>query len=64
MGAGEVGKLLDMSPRTVLLKAQRREIGCVRDGRLVKFRAHHVAEYQDAHEQSAIPAQVPARPKR
>ncbi|HTJ68581.1 MAG TPA: helix-turn-helix domain-containing protein [Actinospica sp.] len=64
IGVAEAAKLLGMSERTVQLKAQRRQIGHVRDGRLIKFRARHIAEYIAAHEQPAIPAQVPARPKR
>lgn len=63
MDADEVAELLGMNRRTVLNKAKRRQLGCVRDGRLVKFKAAHVVEYQAAHEQPAIPAQVPARDK-
>jgi excisionase family DNA binding protein len=64
LNVAEAAELLDMSERTVQLKAQLRQIGCIRDGRLIKFRARHIAEYIAAHEQDAIPAQVPVRPTR
>lgn len=62
LDADKVGELLGMDRVTVLRKAKRRQIGCVRDGRLVKFRAEHVAEYIAAHEQAAKPIQRPAPP--
>lgn len=64
LDTAEVAARLGMSPRAVQLKAQRREIGCQRDGRLLRFRERHIAEYLAATEQPAIPPQVPARPKR
>lgn len=64
MDADEVAELLSCDRRTVLRKAKNRQLGCIRDGRFVKFKAKHVADYQAAHEQPAIPAQVPARAKR
>jgi hypothetical protein len=59
--AKEVAPELDMHPKTLLLKARRREIGCFRDGPKVLFSDEHVATYRAAHEHPAQPVQRPAR---
>ena len=56
MGAAEFAPLVGLKPRTVLDKAKRGEIGCIRDGKIVRFLQRHADEYLAAHE---IPAQAP-----
>lgn len=62
MNATEFGPLVGLKPRTVLDKAKRGEIGCVRDGKIVRFLRRHADEYLTQHlVEAAAPAPLPAR---
>lgn len=62
--ADDVAAQLQYDRVTVLRKARNKEIDCVRDGRLVRFKQEHVDAYIASRETRATPRQIPARPTR
>jgi hypothetical protein len=62
MKAKEFAPLVGLAPRTVLDKAKRGEIGCIRDGKNISFLQRHADEYLAKHEVPAVePKLLPAR---
>lgn len=62
MTAAEFAPLVGLARRTVLDKAKRGEIGCMRDGKTVRFLRRHADEYLSQHLVEAVaPNPVPAR---
>lgn len=63
MTAKEFAPLVGLKPRTVLDKAKRGEIGCMRDGTIVRFLHRHAEQYLADHLVEAIPAAAPLPPR-
>ena len=62
MKAAEAAPKVGMAPRTLLDKAKRGEIGCIRDGKIVRFLQKHADEYLIGHEVTIRPPKpLPAR---
>lgn len=59
MPASVAAPKLGMKPRTLLDKAKRREIECVRDGKLVRFAQEHLDAYRQSHTVTVAPAPEP-----
>lgn len=60
--AEQAAPLLGMKPRTLLDKAKRGEISCIRDGRLVRFADEDLEEYRRMHTvKVAPPTRLPSR---